>query len=154
MYATVNLPIFDRTQKQRYMWKQITSTLLLGCLLFTSCKETDHTVNEATNEKMRAELKETYPSLLNSQIRIQVKDFQDVTVLLGDKQLFAASDDSLQKVADHIGQMVVEMYLENNYLNEGKLTIIEAERTMPSADDVKKEFDLKLEERIEAMEKK
>ena len=127
--------------------------LLLGVIATTSCKETDHVLNEATNQKMREQLKADYPSLLNSQIRIHVKEFQDVDILLGDKQLFAVSDDSLEKVADHIGQMVVDMYLENNYLNEGKLTIIEAERSMPSDSDPKKEFDLRLKERIEALEK-
>lgn len=134
------------------MLKKVTLILFVATIVLGSCKDTDHALNEATNERLRAELKDTYPSLNSAQIRIEVKDFRNVKILLGDKQLFAASDDSLQAVAEHIGQMVCDMYHENNYLNKGELTIVEVERRVATDDDPKKVFDLKLKEKLEKIE--
>lgn len=110
-----------------------------------SCKDTDPLINAANNEKMRAELKKTYPSLNNSQIRIEVKDFQDVTVILGDKELYSESDEKLQEVTGVIAKMTYDIYNENNYLDEGKVIYHNKERQALTDDDPRKEFDMHLE---------
>lgn len=110
-----------------------------------SCKETDSLVNEKNNQAMRDSLKKLYPSLQVSQIRIEVKDFQDVEVLLGDQELFAKPDEELQQITKDIAALTYYLYEENNYLDEGKVIFIENERSAPSADEPKKEFDMHLE---------
>lgn len=128
--------------------KQVLSILLLCLVALSSCKETDSAVNEANNERLRAALKENYPSLRNGQIRIEVKEFRDVNILLGDKQLFAVSDDSLKKVTDFVGEMVCDMYEENNYLGKGTITFVEVERRVPTNEDTKRVFDMNIEKKL------
>ncbi|MCB9046412.1 MAG: hypothetical protein H6550_09780 [Chitinophagales bacterium] len=128
------------------MIKQIAGCLLAGIVLFSSaCKETDPMINDVLNEKMRDTLKKVYPSLLNSQIRVEVHDFQDVTILLGDKELFAKTDEQLQEVTKNIAAITYHLYNENNYLDEGKVIFIEKERELPSDSDPRKEYDMHLE---------
>jgi len=131
------------------MIKQTAYTLLIAIGITASvsaCKDTDPLINAANNEKMRAELKETYPSLNNAQIRIEVKDFQDITVILGDKQLYSKTDEQLQEVTQVIAEMTYKIYNENNYLDEGKVIYHEKERKVLTDSDPKKEFDMHLEQ--------
>jgi uncharacterized protein YcfL len=118
---------------------------LLLPLAVAGCKETDSMVNDQTNLVMKDSLKKLYPSLQASQIRIHVKDFQDVEVLLGDKELFNKSDEELQQVTKDIAAMTYYFYEKNNYLDEGKVIFIENERSAPGPDEPKKEYNMHLE---------
>ncbi|HEY9176588.1 MAG TPA: hypothetical protein VIN07_02810 [Flavipsychrobacter sp.] len=118
---------------------------LLIPLAVAGCKETDSMVNELNNQKMRDSLKKTYPSLQVSQIRIEVKEFRDVEVLLGDKELYSQPDEQLREVTRQIAELTYHLYNENNYLDEGKVIFIENERTAPGPDEPKREFDMHLE---------
>lgn len=132
--------------KQVYMIKQITGILLVAAyiILTPACKETDSLVNEVANQKMRDTLKQIYPSLQVSQIRIEVKDFQDVTVLLGDNELFSQPDEQLIEVTKNIAGITYYLYNENNYLDEGKVIFVANETSVPTDDDPKKEYDMNL----------
>lgn len=116
--------------------------ILLACILTISCKDTDQTINVANNEKLRSILKEEYPSLNQSQIRIEVHDFKDITVLLGDKQLFAKTDDELKEISDNIGKLTYNIYIDNNYLNEGKVVFTPIETRLVNDDDPKREYNI------------
>lgn len=136
------------------MIKHLAKLLLATSLLInlSACKETDPQINDKNNEKMRLELKEAYPSLNNAQIRIEVKDFQDITIMLGDKQLYRESDEQLKEVTNVIANMVYDIYNENNYLDEGKVIFLEKEREEFTKDDPRKEYDMHLEEIIKQKE--
>ena len=127
--------------------------LAIAAMQMTACKETDSLKNDVTNEKMKDTLNKLYPSLRQGQIGIQVKDFQDVSITLGDKQLFAKTNEELTAMSATVGELVYQLYHENNYLSEGKLTIVEVENKMPTDADPKKEFDLHLKDVVKAHEK-
>lgn len=129
------------------MIKQLAGCAIAGILLFSAaCKDTDNLVNQQNNDKMRDTLKKLYPSLQVSQIRIEVKDFRDVSVLLGDKELYSESDEKLQEVTKQIADITYHLYEANNYLGDGKVTFIDNETTTPTDADIKREFDMHLEE--------
>jgi hypothetical protein len=127
--------------------------LAIAAMQMTACKETDSLKNDVTNEKMKDTLNKLYPSLRQGQIGIQVKDFQDVSITLGDQQLFAKTNEELTAMSATVGELVYQLYHENNYLSEGKLIIVEVENKMPTDADPKKEFDLHLKDVVKAHEK-
>lgn len=127
------------------MKKYLLILALPAFMAIQSCKETDSLVNDKTNLVMKDSLKKLYPSLLASQIRIHVKDFRDVEVLLGDKELYSQTDEQLQEVTRQIAKLTYDLYNENNYLDEGKVIFIENERSAPGPDEPKREFDMHLE---------
>lgn len=131
----------------------VIALLAAATLQMTSCKETDSLKNDVTNEKMKDTLNKLYPSLRQGQIGIQVKDFQNVTVTLGDKELFAKSNEELQAISTNISELVYQLYHDNNYLSEGKLVIVEVENKMPTDADPKKEYDMHLADVVKAHEK-
>lgn len=118
---------------------------LLLPLAASGCKETDSMVNQVNNQKMKDSLKKVYPSLAVSQIRIEVKDYRDVEVLLGDEELFSKTDEELQEVTKNIAAMAYYFHEENNYLGVGKVTYIANERSAPGPDEPKKEYNMHLE---------
>lgn len=127
------------------MMKKYLVALALPALIATqSCKETDSLVNDKTNMVMKDSLKKLYPSLVVSQIRIHVKEFRDVEVMLGDKELYSQTDEQLQEVTRHIAKLTYDLYNENNYLDEGKVIYIANETSVPGPDEPKREFDMDL----------
>lgn len=127
------------------MKKYTILSLAIALLLGVGCKETDSAVNAANNEIMRDTLKKLYPSLLQSQIRVEVHDYRDMSVLLGDKQLFEKSDEELQEISNKIGQLTYDIYIENNYLDKGKVTFTPVESRMISNDDPTKVYEFEYE---------
>lgn len=137
------------------MLRQLAVVAITGLIIGTSaCKDTDHAINEASNAKMRETLKKEYPSLQVSQIRIEVKNFQDVSILLGDKQLFEKTDEELKEITHNIALLTYELYHENNYLDEGKITYAPVESRLLNDEDPRREFNMHLQEVIESQEKK
>lgn len=116
--------------------------IAVATLLGTGCKETDSAVNAANNVIMRDTLKKLYPSLLQSQIRIEVHDYRNTTVLLGDVQLFEKTDEELKEIADAIGKLTYDIYEANNYLNKGEVIFTNVERRKMTDDDPKKEYQI------------
>ena len=127
--------------------RKIAIVMLISGLIagFTSCKETDSVVNDQNNEWMRDTLKKTYPSLYAAQIRIHVKEFQDIDILLGDKQLFNKTEEEQQQIVNEIAKIAYSIYIENNYLDEGKITFTQnetaAQQRAAKPDDPKKEYE-------------
>jgi hypothetical protein len=131
----------------------IIALMAIATLQMTSCKETDGLKNAATNEKMKDSLNKLYPSLLQGHVNIEVHDFKDVTVLLGDKELFAKSDEELKAISANIAEITYQLYHENNYLDNGKVTFVSVEDRMPTDTDPKKEYDMHLADVVKANEK-
>lgn len=119
----------------------------------TGCKETDDAKNVLANQKMQDTLNKLYPSLLQGHINVEVHDFKNVSVLLGDKELYAKSDEELKTISDNIANMIYDFYHENNYLDNGKVTFVAVEDRMPTDADPKKEYDMHLQELVKAHEK-
>ncbi len=116
-------------------------------------KEPSNEVNNANNEKLRTELKKVYPSLNHAYIGAAVIDFHDITVNLGDKELYNMTDTQQQEAAKNIAQIVYNIYDANNYLDKGTLILTESETEMPNASMSSKTFDLHLAEIVKEHEK-
>lgn len=126
--------------------KKLLPIIAIAILNLTACKETDSAKNVATNEEMRKELKQLYPSLSVAHIGIDVHEFKDVTIILGDKELFAEPDTKKEEIAKNIAEMTYKMYNENNYLDKGTVIFTPIENRMHNNSDPVKEYDMHLDE--------
>ncbi|OSZ78425.1 hypothetical protein CAP35_09260 [Chitinophagaceae bacterium IBVUCB1] len=133
--------------------KRLLTIILISATWLTACKETDSLVNDTSNIKMKDSLNKLYPTLATGYINVGVKDFKDVTVTLGDKELFAENDTRKEEIAKQIADMVYQMYNENNYLDNGKVIFTPIEDRLHTSGDPVKEYDMHLEELIKANEK-
>lgn len=130
----------------RYIWlytsfmKQLLYIAL--CLPFiVSCNMKDPESNMASIHVMEDTLFKTYPTV--NRLTVEVKEFSEVIVTLGDKELYGASDDKRQQVAEEIGKIAVHLLEENNYLEKGKVIYTDNETSLDIAN--KKESDMHIE---------
>ncbi|MBL7683507.1 MAG: hypothetical protein JNK00_09100 [Flavipsychrobacter sp.] len=130
--------------------KNLLPLIIIIAISFTACKETDSQINAVTNEKMRVELKAQYPTLEVAYIGIAVKDFKDVTITLGDKELFAETDAKKEAIVKNIANMTYTMYEANNYLDKGKIIFTPIEDRLHNSEDPVKEYDMHLDELVKA----
>jgi hypothetical protein len=133
--------------------KKILYTVLLIATSLAGCKETDSLVNDANNIKMKDSLNKLYPTLAVGYVGVYVKDFKDVTITLGDKELFAEADTRKEEIVKQIADMVYGMYNANNYLDKGTVIFTPVEDRLHTADDPFKEYDMHLKELVKANEK-
>lgn len=130
--------------------KKLLPIIAIALLNLTACKETDDAKNVATNEEMRKELKQLYPSLQRAHIGVEVHEFKDVKITLGDAELFAEPDTKKEEIAKHIAEMTYNMYHENNYLDKGTIIFTPVEDRMYNSSDPVKEYDMHLDELAKA----
>ena len=90
---------------------------------------------------MEDTLFKSYPTV--NRLTVEIKDFEDVIVTLGDKEMYNASDEKRAQVAEEIGRIAVHLFEENNYLKKGVVIYTDNEATL--AIDHKKESDMHLE---------
>ena len=135
----------------------ILAAFIASIITVSSCKymskEPSNEVNAANNEKLSTELKKAYPSLNQAYIGAAVIDFHDITVNLGDKELYNMSEAQQQEAAKNIAQIVYNIYDANNYLDKGTLILTESETEMPNASMPSKTYDLHLAEIVKEHEK-
>lgn len=76
---------------------------------------------------------------------IKVLEHQDVTVTIGSQKLFDGTEERRQEVVTQLAAMTVYYFEENNYLDEGKVVFVPDERTIPTDESPRKEYDMHLE---------
>lgn len=105
--------------------KKLTTTGLAIALIasFGSCDMMES--NDANNVRMYDTVMAALPSV--NGMKIEVKEHQDVTVVIYDKQLFNASEDQRKEAIDKITGMTVAIYEHNNRLKNGKIIFLEKE---------------------------
>lgn len=99
---------------------------------YSSCKFPES--NDANNIKMRDSVFATLPTV--NGIKVEVKEHEDVTVIIYDKQLFNASEDKRAEAVNQLTGMTVAIYEDNNWLKTGKVIFLEKETMV---DDISKE---------------
>lgn len=97
--------------------------------------------NMGNIHKMEDTLFKMYPTV--NRLTVEVKDFSDVVVTLGDKELYNASDEKRQQIAEEIGKLSVHFFEENNYLEKGEVIYTDNETSLDVHN--KKENDMHLE---------
>jgi hypothetical protein len=121
--------------------------LLLLSLLFlsicdTGCKEA--VLNDENNHKMEDTLFKAFPTV--RRLSIEVLDDEDVSVLLGDKELFNASDEKRKKVTEEIGRITIHIYDKDNWLKKGTVTFVADESNLDVKNAEKKVYDMQIEQ--------
>ncbi len=76
---------------------------------------------------------------------IKVLEHQDVTVTIGSQKLFDGPEERRKEVVEQLAAMTIYYFEENNYLDEGKVIFVPNERTIPTEEDPKKEYNMHLE---------
>jgi hypothetical protein len=110
-------------------------------IIFSSCKEA--VSNDANNRLMEDTLFKSYATV--NRVTVEVKDNEEVAVLLGDKELFNASEAERQKVADEIAMVTVHIYKEGNWLKKGTVTFVADESHIDVKNEEKKVYDMHLD---------
>jgi hypothetical protein len=109
--------------------------------VIASCNMKDPESNMGNIHVMEDTLFKTYPTV--NRLTVEVKEFSEVVVTLGDKELFNAPDEKRQQVAEEIGKISVHLFEENNYLEKGKVIYTDNETTLDASHN--KESDMHLE---------
>ena len=121
------------------MKKLVFAALLLPAIV--SCNKKDPESNMANIHAMEDTLFKTYPTV--NRLTVEVKEFSEVIVTLGDKELYNESDEKRALVAEEIGKISVHLFEENNYLEKGKVIYTDNETSLDASN--KKESDMHLE---------
>jgi hypothetical protein len=117
-------------------------TLTLATGLVIGCKDVES--NDPYIRQMEDSLFKAFPTV--NRVSIEVKEYQDVLVTLGDAELYNGSEDKRKAVADQIGRMTIHFFDKNNYLDEGRVTFVAEETTMNVPEGSQKVYDMKLKE--------
>lgn len=126
------------------MKKLLYAALLLPVI--TSCNMKDPESNMVNIHVMEDTLFKTYPTV--NRLTVEVKEFSEVIVTLGDKELYNATDEKRQQVAEEIGIISVHLFEENNYLEKGKVIYTDNETSLDVSN--KKESNMHLEKYLKA----
>lgn len=126
------------------MKKLLYAALLLPVI--TSCNMKDPESNMANIHVMEDTLFKTYPTV--NRLTVEVREFSEVIVTLGDKELYNEPDEKRQQVAEEIGKISVHLFEENNYLEKGKVIYTDNETSLDASNG--KESDMHLEKYLKA----
>lgn len=117
-------------------------TLTLATGLVIGCKDVES--NDPYIRQMEDSLFKAFPTV--NRVSIEVKEYQDVLVTLGDAELYSDTEDKRKAVVDQIGRMTIHFFDKNNYLDEGRVTFVAEETTMNVPEGAQKVYDMKLKE--------
>lgn len=117
---------------------------LAACGFMASCKEAGD--NQANNARMKDSIFRRYAMV--SSITVDVKNNEDVNIVLGSPQLHNSPDEEKQKLADEIGLITVAIYQEGNWLKKGTLAIVKQENDPAAKNDTKQTFDMHLQQSL------
>lgn len=81
--------------------------------------------NDANNERMYDTVMATMPTV--NGLKIEVKEREDITIVVYDKELFNETEDKRAAAVDQLTGMTVAIYERNNFLKNGKVIFLEKE---------------------------
>lgn len=117
-----------------------------GIVLLAACKEMKD--NSPLEEAMKDSIFKAIPEARYT--RIEVREHQDVSVTIGSKNLFNGDEERRKEVVNQLTEMTIHYFEENNYLDDGVVLFVPNETTVPTDSDPKKEYDMHLDEKLEA----
>lgn len=136
------LGIFDSSITESIM-RSISTGILLAILFATgSCGDPE--LNTENSEKMKDSIFKAFPTV--NYTRIEIEDFRNVTVVVGDKELFNGTEEERQAVSNQLADMTIHYFKENNYLNKGTVEFVANETTVPTDNDEMKSYDMHLKD--------
>lgn len=114
----------------------VVATACIG-LSMSACK--DLKPNDALIEQMKDSMHRLYFMPYKS---IRIDEHRDVTITIGSKKYFNASEEQRQKMVSEFTAMSVHFFETNNYLDDGKVIFVPNETTVPTDEDPKKEYEV------------
>ncbi len=95
--------------------------------LIAACKPGNEN-NNANIRHMEDTLFKLYPTV--NRVTIEVNDFSDVIVTLGDMELYEAAEAERQRVAKEIEGLTKHIFTEGNNLQKGEVIFVKEENTL------------------------
>jgi hypothetical protein len=104
-------------------------------LVMAACKPGNEN-NDANIRRMEDTLFKLYPTV--NRVSIEVKDFSDVVVTIGDVELYDATEEKRQAVTNEISGLTQHIFAEGNDLKEGEVVFVKEENSIDIKSDKKK----------------
>jgi hypothetical protein len=114
----------------------------IAVIAISSCKESGS--NLENNHRMEDTLFSTYPTV--NRVTANVTDNEEIDIILGDKELYEATEEKRLKVTEEIGQMTLAIYDANNWLKKGTVIFTSDETNIDVKESLKKRYDMHIEE--------
>ena len=92
-------------------------------LSLSACKEAGD--NSLGMKQMEDSLYKRYPTV--NFVGVEVVENSNVNITLGDKQLYAASEDKRRKIVDELGPLIIQIFDKGNWLNKGQVKFVKVE---------------------------
>ncbi|RYE24303.1 MAG: hypothetical protein EOP51_07840 [Sphingobacteriales bacterium] len=103
-------------------------------LLTAACKPGNEN-NDANIRRMEDTLFKLYPT--TNRVSVEIKDFSDVTITIGDMELYEAPDAKRQGVSKEIEGITRKIFSEGNDLNKGEVVFVKEENSIDVKSDKK-----------------
>lgn len=97
--------------------------------------------NDANIRRMEDTLFKLYPTV--NRVSVEVKNFSEVDITIGDMELYEATDEQRKSVTKEIEGLTKYIFTEGNDLQKGKVIFVKEENTLDIKSD-KKIYPMKL----------
>ena len=128
------------------MWKKLINytTVIAVRTTATGCKEMgDNTAAQREMEKM---VNERYPTV--NRFTVEIIEHADVIITLGDAELYNGPEADRQRVTNELGDLTVQLFEKNNYLDEGTVIFAKEENSLDVKEEETKKYDMELKKRL------
>lgn len=104
-------------------------------LVVSACKPGNEN-NDANIRRMEDTLFKLYPTV--NRVSIEVKNFSDVDITIGDAELYEATDERRKAVTKEIEALTKHIFTEGNDLQKGEVIFVKEENSLDIKSDKKK----------------
>jgi hypothetical protein len=128
------------------MWKKLINyaIVIAAFTTATSCKEMGD--NTPAQREMQKIVNERYPTV--NRFTVEIIEHSDVIITLGDAELYNGPEAERQRVTNELGDLTVQLFEKNNYLDEGTVIFAKEENSLNVKEDEIKKYDMDLKKRL------
>lgn len=116
---------------------------IAGIILFSACKD-DEGSHMAYMEKIKDTVFKAYPTVAGVTVNVS-DDGKDISIILGDKQLYNAPVETQQKEAYEVSTMALHIFGKENALTKGTVIISKDEKSEKPAPENTKSITINID---------
>ena len=79
---------------------------------------------------------------------VEIIEHADVIITLGDAELYNGPEADRQRVTNELGDLTVQLFEKNNYLDEGTVIFAKEENSLDVKEEETKKYDMELKKRL------
>ena len=102
--------------------------------------------NTAAQREMEKMVNERYPTV--NRFTVEIIEHADVIITLGDAELYNGPEADRQRVTNELGDLTVQLFEKNNYLDEGTVIFAKEENSLDVKEEETKKYDMELKKRL------